>query len=156
MTGSIALKPFFVYGTLLPGEPNDHHFADALERVVPARMRGLRLYDMGYFPMAVAGTADDVIHGALLYVAVDRHAATLAAIDALEGYRPDGPEPSFYEREVRVARAAGASGVEAWVYVGRPEAVNPAARIPGGDWRAYVAGFRADMAQWWATFGRNL
>ncbi|WP_045557424.1 gamma-glutamylcyclotransferase family protein [Streptomyces sp. FxanaA7] len=53
------MLPFFVYGTLRPGEPNHDLFLRG--RTVaeePARMRGMALYDGPGYPYAVESLAD--------------------------------------------------------------------------------------------------
>ncbi len=46
--------PFFVYGTLLPGQPNDELWADSIIKIEAAFLDNSHIYDMGYYPMLVA------------------------------------------------------------------------------------------------------
>ena len=45
--------PFFVYGTLLPGQPNDDLWGDGIAQVETAVLDDSHIYDMGYYPMLV-------------------------------------------------------------------------------------------------------
>ncbi|WP_369217926.1 gamma-glutamylcyclotransferase family protein [Streptomyces flavofungini] len=133
--------PFFVYGTLRPGEPN--HAAYLLGRVSteePAVLPGAALYEGPGYPYAVEDRASGPIRGELVTAVPAAHDPLLAALDLLEVYAPGDPR-NLYERVVReVTRTADGSTVPAWVYVAAPRV---AARlrasgtlIGGGDWTA--------------------
>jgi gamma-glutamylcyclotransferase (GGCT)/AIG2-like uncharacterized protein YtfP len=112
--------PVFVYGTLKAGETNHHWLAGASclgRRLLP----GVRLHDLGPYPMALlTEDATDVIHGELY--AVD--AAGLARLDQLEDF------PHLYDRSLR----ALADGRQAWIYHGSPARVRGTPHVPLGDW----------------------
>ncbi|NBM18640.1 gamma-glutamylcyclotransferase family protein [Streptomyces sp. GC420] len=132
--------PFFVYGTLRPGECN--HDLLLRGRTVleePARLPGALLFDGPGYPYAVEASGAGPVLGEIVHPAPGHYAALLASLDHLEEYAPDDPS-SLYLRVARhVVRPDGVR-VRAWVYlaadrvarelraVGRP--------IPGGDWRA--------------------
>jgi gamma-glutamylcyclotransferase (GGCT)/AIG2-like uncharacterized protein YtfP len=99
--------------------------------VMSCRWSG-RLYDLGSFPGAVPG--DGALCGELFRVRDPRAWCTL---DRYEGARPGNEEASLFVRR-RVSMAAPA-GRTAWVYWynGAPE---ERARVPSGDWAAYVEG----------------
>ncbi|MFA7175332.1 MAG: gamma-glutamylcyclotransferase family protein [Kiritimatiellia bacterium] len=110
-----------VYGTLMTGEPNAHVAADALCRE-PCVITGT-LYDTNWGFPAFVPEGDTRVKGELLEVT----AATLAAMDRLEGY------PGFYDRSMIDVQLPDGSRRQAWVYIMRhlPE---QARAIPGGAW----------------------
>ncbi|MFH0519013.1 gamma-glutamylcyclotransferase family protein [Streptomyces sp. M41] len=132
--------PFFVYGTLRPGEPNHDRFLRGRTLAEePARLVGAHLYDGPGYPYAVdepgaAGT----VRGELVTARPEEYPALLAALDRLEEYAP-GDARNLYERIAReVIRTADATAVRAWVYVAAPSvAARLRARgtlLDGGDW----------------------
>ncbi|MFJ6831676.1 gamma-glutamylcyclotransferase family protein [Streptomyces sp. NPDC091209] len=130
--------PFFVYGTLRPGEHNHDLFLRGRTRSEePGRMSGLVLYAGPGYPYAVEEPGG-VVSGELVTARTEEYEELLAALDALEEYTPGDPR-SLYERVARDAvRADGITAVRAWVYVAAPEV---AARlrtdgklIENGDW----------------------
>ncbi|MFJ8919948.1 Uncharacterized conserved protein YtfP, gamma-glutamylcyclotransferase (GGCT)/AIG2-like family [Streptomyces sp. LamerLS-316] len=149
--------PFFVYGTLLPGERNHDRFLRGRtceER--PAALPGALLYEGPGFPYAVEGHG--TVHGALVTAAPGAYAELLGLLDDLEQFLGPGHPRNLYERVARQAVPApgvphgpgpGESGpgrpgpgesepVRAWVYL----AAGAVARslrtggtpVPGGDW----------------------
>jgi gamma-glutamylcyclotransferase (GGCT)/AIG2-like uncharacterized protein YtfP len=131
--------PFFVYGTLRPGEPNHDLFLRGRTRgEEPARLTGSVLYDGPGYPYAV-DEPGGTVHGELVSALPERYEELLVALDRLEEYAPDDPS-SLYERVPReVRREADGSAVRAWVYLAAPSvAARLRARgrlIESGDWR---------------------
>ncbi|MFF8829458.1 gamma-glutamylcyclotransferase family protein [Streptomyces sp. NPDC015131] len=125
--------PFFVYGTLRPGEPNHERFLrgrTAAEE--PARLAGALLHDGPGYPYLLRGGGQ--VEGELVSAAPGRYEALLSVLDRLEEYFGPGHPLNVYEREVcDVVRARDGATVRAWVYVAAP-AVRPGAAITGGDW----------------------
>ena len=109
----------FVYGTLKRGLANHQHLAGAPAEG-EAVLQGIDLFDLGPFPMAVAGTGRT--HGELYRVDATR----LAALDRFEGV------PRLYER----VRWRLDDGRQAWIYLGRGRQVRHSPRLPGGSWPA--------------------
>ncbi|WP_431780357.1 gamma-glutamylcyclotransferase family protein [Streptomyces chumphonensis] len=128
--------PFFVYGTLRPGE---HHHARTLAgrvaRTTPATLPGFVLYEGPGYPYAVAG--DGEVTGAVIEPAAARYAEVLCVLDALEGYAPGGTA-NLYERVTAGARPVGGGTETVWVYVAAPPLARRlrgrGTRIPSGDW----------------------
>ncbi|MEV6379088.1 gamma-glutamylcyclotransferase family protein [Streptomyces sp. NPDC051773] len=134
------MLPFFVYGTLRPGEPNHDLFLRG--RTVaeqPARMHGMALYDGPGYPYAVEGRGGaGEVSGEIVTAAPEEYAELLRALDQLEEYAPGDPA-NLYERVERPATLADGTVVRAWVYVAAP-AVEAGLRARGkpiesGDWR---------------------
>ncbi|MFJ3493052.1 gamma-glutamylcyclotransferase family protein [Streptomyces sp. NPDC086091] len=131
--------PFFVYGTLRPGEVNhDLLLRGRTRSEVPARLTGAVLYDGPGYPYAVEEPGGTVT-GELVTALPGAYRALLAELDVLEEYRPGDPR-NLYERVARDVLPLGAGApVRAWVYVAAAEV---AARlrtegrlIAGGEWR---------------------
>ncbi|MFG3088018.1 gamma-glutamylcyclotransferase family protein [Streptomyces sp. CAI-85] len=147
--------PFFVYGTLRPGEVNHGLFLRGRTlREEPARLTGAVLYDGPGYPYAVAEPGGTVA-GALITARPEAYARLLAELDRLEEYRPGDPY-SLYERvvcEVTVTVGSATTGtgtgtgtgtegaVPAWVYLAAPAVAAglraDGNRIGGGDWLAH-------------------
>ena len=79
------MLPFFVYGTLRPGEPNHDLFLRG--RTVaeePARMRGMALYDGPGYPYAVEGRGGaGEVSGEIVTAAPEEYAELLRALVAV-------------------------------------------------------------------------
>lgn len=129
----------FVYGTLLPGEPNHGLFlAGRTGSEEPGRLSGAVLYDGPGYPYAVEERGG-VVHGELVTVLPQDYEELLADLDRLEEYTPGDPR-NLYERVERdVHRDGDGPSVRAWVYVAAPAvAARLRARgrlIGSGDWR---------------------
>ncbi|MER5193150.1 gamma-glutamylcyclotransferase family protein [Streptomyces sp. NPDC002755] len=149
--------PFFVYGTLRPGEVNhDLLLRGHTLREEPARLSGAVLYRGPGYPYAVEEPGGTVA-GELVTPHPRAYARLLAELDRLEEYTPGDPRNLYerVEREVAVAgagaglgdgggdgavRPGGVRPVRAWVYVAAP-AVADRLRARGepiesGDWLA--------------------
>lgn len=140
-------RPFFVYGTLLPGQPNAYLWQGTVTDQQPSTLAGSALYDMGSYPMLVE-TGDECVHGIVLHIAEAAYAAVLARLDELEGCTPDQPEDFGYSRVVREVQGENGRSLSAWVYIGQEATVRGLSAIPGGDWAAYVASTFQDIDQW--------
>ncbi|MEU0024548.1 gamma-glutamylcyclotransferase family protein [Streptomyces sp. NPDC006335] len=133
-----ARLPFFVYGTLRPGEVNHDLFLRGRVRSEePCRLVGARLYDGPGYPYVVE-EAGGAVTGELVTPRVDAYTELLVALDELEEYRPGDPR-NLYERVAReVIRTADGTSARAWVYVAAaPVAARLRARgelIESGDW----------------------
>lgn len=149
--------PFFVYGTLLPGEPNhDLFLRGRTARERPAVLPRALLYDGPGYPYAIDGHGR--VHGTLLVAAPGVYGELLGLLDHLEEFLGPGHPRNLYERVVREVELpgpgdrAGESGegpgagesaeseqaVQAWVYLAAA-AVTRSLRtggvlIPEGRW----------------------
>jgi gamma-glutamylcyclotransferase (GGCT)/AIG2-like uncharacterized protein YtfP len=125
----------FFYGTLMAGFDRrrragiDSHLAYIGRGSISAA-----LFDLGLYPAAVPSN-DGRVWGEV-YDITDA-ATVLAALDDIEGYRPDDPDRSLYVRsEVDVILADGAPA-RAWVYFYNAP-LGQAPRIPSGDYLQHV------------------
>ncbi|MGW3290651.1 gamma-glutamylcyclotransferase family protein [Streptomyces sp. NPDC001002] len=133
--------PFFVYGTLRPGEVNhDPFLRGRIHSETPARLTGAVLYDGPGYPYAVEAPGG-VVHGELVTALPAHYEELLAALDRLEEYAPGDPS-NLYERVERGVRCDGGSAgqtVRAWVYVAAPTVAEhlrgQGKLIESGDWR---------------------
>ncbi|MFI9805581.1 gamma-glutamylcyclotransferase family protein [Streptomyces sp. NPDC052301] len=129
--------PFFVYGTLRPGEPNHDLFLRGRTAAAsPARLPGAALYDGPGYPYAVEQPGEEV-RGELVTALPEAYEDLLTALDLLEEYVPDGPR-NLYERVARDAVRTDGIPVRAWVYLAAPPVAARlrarGTRIEGGDW----------------------
>ncbi|MEZ4594383.1 MAG: gamma-glutamylcyclotransferase family protein [Chloroflexota bacterium] len=146
-----AQRPFFVYGTLLPEQPNFALWGEAITAMEPATFHGGQLYDMGFYPMLVRPTVGTgtTVTGQLITVDPSQYDVILPQLDALEGYDPMQPDDSEYQRQtVQVSLANGRSQT-AWVYLGQAKLVTHKPVIPDGDWAAYAAQHQPNLQDWW-------
>jgi gamma-glutamylcyclotransferase (GGCT)/AIG2-like uncharacterized protein YtfP len=140
--------PFFVYGTLLPGQPNAHLWAEAVVAQEAGRMENGRLYDLGSFPILVE-EGDSPVQGVVLYLAPAAYATTLAQLDELEGFDPAQPDAPGYRRVKREVEVGNGRWQTAWVYVGQGLRLNGQEPIPNGDWLKYTQAKMAQIDAWW-------
>ncbi|MEV7283848.1 gamma-glutamylcyclotransferase family protein [Streptomyces sp. NPDC093252] len=132
--------PFFVYGTLRPGEPNHTtHLLGRTHAEEPAHLIGATLYDGPGYPYAVP-TPGETVHGELITARPENYPQLLRALDLLEEYTPGDPRSLYHRADREVLRTADGTSVRAWVYFAAPPV---AARlrahgtlIAGGDWRS--------------------
>lgn len=138
--------PFFVYGSLLPGQMNDHVWGEAIVSQQAAVLANGRLHDLGDYPILLETgdgladkLADETVKGMLITVQAGAYAALLARLDEFENCFPDQPEASDYVRVARDVMVSGAdAAVTAWVYVGQMPTESHCPLVPNGDWAAYV------------------
>ena len=141
--------PFFVYGTLLPDQPNFYLWDDSIIEMQPAKFWGGQLYDMGFYPMLVVEEAETAVHGQLITVRAEAYEAVLQRLDVLEGYDPAQPDSSEYIRQQVSVTLADGRSADAWLYLGQPELVADKPEIPGGNWAVYAAENQQTLQEWW-------
>jgi gamma-glutamylcyclotransferase (GGCT)/AIG2-like uncharacterized protein YtfP len=131
--------PFFVYGTLRPGQGNHQVVEDLLVAVHDAVLDGHVLYEAG-LPYIGSCGAEGTVTGNLLVPGPVAYGEALRRLDRLEGFRP--PDGGLYlRRACQVRLACGLAAGPAWVYHGGGffEYEDPALVVPGGDWAAHRA-----------------
>ena len=104
----------FIYGTLHPDRAPAEIAAAArrLTPIGPATIRA-RLYNLGAYPGAILDATAPAIPGELFTVP---DAATLAALDRYEDFRPADPAASLYLRVETTATLPDRSSKPCWVY----------------------------------------
>ncbi len=130
--------PFFVYGTLRPGEVNHGLFLrgrTAAEE--PAVLPDAALYDGPGYPFAVHRPGSAVV-GELITASPGAYGELLAALDRLEEYGGPGRPGNIYDRIARPALLSDGTQVRAWVYLAAPliarDLRESGNEIAGGDW----------------------
>jgi len=136
---STELLPFFVYGTLLSGQRNHGRVKKYALSIRPARLRGVELWDLGPYPMAILteDPAAEPVTGELIAVAPEHHAAALAALDRLEGvdpHNPTAPGGLYWRALVEVEVEVEGAMETAWVYLGPAKTAKRGERLDHGDW----------------------
>ncbi|MGW1585631.1 gamma-glutamylcyclotransferase family protein [Streptomyces sp. NPDC002386] len=129
--------PFFVYGTLRPGERNhDLFLRGRTDLEEPGRFQGAALYEGPGYPYAVEEPGGTV-SGELVTTARKSYAGLLAELDRLEEYTPGDPR-NLYERVARPVERPDGTTTRAWVYLAAPAVATRlrtgGRRITSGDW----------------------
>lgn len=149
-TAEVERLPFFVYGTLLPYQPNFSLWPSRIALTAPVHLGSAALYDMGSYPMLIEEGVGRV-RGALIEVPAMHYAPVVQALDALEMYDPVAPERSLYLRVARQVELPDGSLRRAWVYIGKPQAVVGREAF-GGDWVGYASASQTGINAWWAWY----
>lgn len=141
--------PFFVYGTLLPAQPNFVLWEQAITRIVPATLGHARLFDMGHYPMLVEELGATAF-GAIITIRPEQYSDIMERLDFLEGYDPAHPDAGEYIRVKRIARLNTGLPQAIWVYTGRREQV--IGRPPlDQSWSSYCYQQERELLAWWAN-----
>jgi gamma-glutamylcyclotransferase (GGCT)/AIG2-like uncharacterized protein YtfP len=125
----------FFYGTLMAGF--DRRRRAGIDQKLAYIGRGsikAALFDLGIYPAAVP--APDGLAWGEVYQMTDP-TVVLAALDDIEGYRPDDPDRSLYRRELSDVVLPDGSHAEAWVYFYNAP-LGQAPRISSGDYLNHV------------------
>jgi gamma-glutamylcyclotransferase (GGCT)/AIG2-like uncharacterized protein YtfP len=148
--------PFFVYGTLLPDQPNYDLLAEETLEQRTAYFPDGRLYDLGPYPMLLEGDGR-LVKGVVYTIKESDYPTILHRLDALEGFDPQNPSAGDYRRVERQVKLEDARSVKAWVYLGKQSLVSGANLIRSGDWVAYTRKYEDKIAAWWAKwrFGKT-
>ncbi|WP_412079318.1 gamma-glutamylcyclotransferase family protein [Streptomyces xanthophaeus] len=130
--------PFFVYGTLRPGEVNHDLFLRG--RTVseePGLLPDTALYEGPGYPYALHRPGPGAV-GELITAEPGAYGELLVALDRLEEYEGPGRPGNMYDRMAREVLRPDGSSVLAWVYLASPllarELRTSGTEIPGGDW----------------------
>jgi gamma-glutamylcyclotransferase (GGCT)/AIG2-like uncharacterized protein YtfP len=121
----------FFYGTLMAGF--DRRRRAGIDPKLTYMGRGsiqAALFDLGIYPAAVPAP-EGLVWGEVY--ALTEPDPVLAALDDIEGYRPDDPDRSLYTRAKASVRMPDGSSEEAWVYFYNAP-LGQAERIESGDY----------------------
>lgn len=152
--------PFFVYGTLRPGEGN-YSWALAGKTVTEqtAYLEGATMYGNRGFPYVLLTPGENTVTGTLCHVRDAEYSEILDSLDGLEGYYGPG-ERNHYDRVIRTVTTEDGVEVEAYVYVASAayadnvKATQPV--IESGDWLEHLGTslvpVRDDTDNWWETY----
>ena len=140
--------PFFVYGTLLPGQPNYRLWGDSISRMEYGRIKDCQLFDMGAYPM-MGESKEKYVHGMLVFVIPEHTNEMIIKIDELEGYDPEKHGESAYNREMREVELESKKTVTVWVYLGHKKYIDQERPVPGGKWAKPVARKKKEHQDWW-------
>ncbi|TQK44477.1 gamma-glutamylcyclotransferase (GGCT)/AIG2-like uncharacterized protein YtfP [Streptomyces sp. SLBN-118] len=137
--------PFFVYGTLRPGEINHDlflHGRTAAEE--PAVLADAVLYEGPGYPYALLEPGGGTVAGEVVTAAPGEYGELLGVLDRLEECVAPGHPRNLYERLAREVRLPDGTAVRAWVYVAAPGVARKlratGTPIPGGDWTGRLSG----------------
>ena len=125
----------FFYGTLMAGF--DRRRRAGIDPKLTYRGRGAiraALFDLGIYPAAVPAP-EGRVWGELYEMA--EPVAVLAALDDIEGYRPDDPDKSLYSRAPTEVTMPDGTTEQAWVYFYNAP-LGRAPRIASGDYLEHV------------------
>ncbi|MDC0527035.1 gamma-glutamylcyclotransferase, partial [Euryarchaeota archaeon] len=123
--------PFFVYGTLIPDQPNYYLWKDSIADTKNGIIKNYQLFDMGHYPMILQSEGNNV-HGMLMYVNDEDYEKITKIIDNLEGYNPENHGNSAYNREMRDIELKNGESEKAWIYIGSKEYVKEENGVKNG------------------------
>ena len=125
----------FFYGTLMAGF--DRRRRAGIDGKLAYVGRGsieAALFDLGIYPAAVPAP-EGVVWGEVYDM--EDASQVLAALDDIEGYRPDDPDRSLYTRQQAPVTLPDGTTAPAWVYFYNAP-LGQAPRIPSGDYLEHV------------------
>ena len=139
--------PFFVYGTLIPDQPNYYLWKDSIINTKNGLIKDYQLFDMGHYPMIVESNGDTV-HGMLIYIKNEDYDKITKIIDNLEGYNPEKHGSSAYNREIHDIELENRESKKAWIYIGSKEYINEESTVEGGNWVKHISKKERNR-DWW-------
>ena len=139
--------PFFVYGTLIPDQPNYYLWKDSIVSTKDGLIKNYQLFDMGHYPMIVESEGKKV-HGILMHVKNEDYTKVTKIIDNLEGYNPENHGSSAYNREMRDIELEDGKIEKAWIYIGSKEYVNEENKVKDGNWVKHISK-KEGSKDWW-------
>ena len=133
--------PFFVYGTLRPGQPGAHHLVTKKTVLIkPGRADSLSLHHLpGFLYPHAAESAGHQVIGDVIWVHPDERRDLVERTDAYEEFYPDDPIGSEYERVLIPVTFPNPvhPAVLAWTYLARGKTraqLTEANRVTDGNW----------------------
>ena len=139
--------PFFVYGTLIPDQPNYYLWKDSIVATKKGLIQNYQLFDMGHYPMIVESEGNNV-HGMLIYIKNEDYDKITKVIDNLEGYNPENHGSSAYKREIRDIELEDGETEKAWIYIGSEEYVKKENVVKDGNWIKHIS-MKEEGEDWW-------
>ena len=139
--------PFFVYGTLIPDQPNYYLWKDSIADTKNGLIRNYQLFDMGHYPMIIKSEGNNV-NGMLMYIKTEDYDKITKIIDNLEGYNPEKHGSSAYNREIRDIELENGELEKAWIYIGSKEYIKKENAVKDGNWVKHVSEKEEDN-DWW-------
>ena len=139
--------PFFVYGTLIPDQPNYYLWKDSIADTKNGIIKNYQLFDMGHYPMIVKSEGNNV-HGMLMYVNDKDYEKITKIIDNLEGYNPENHGSSAYNREMRDIEVYSGELEKAWIYIGSEKYIKKENAVKDGNWVKHISKKEGNK-DWW-------
>ena len=139
--------PFFVYGTLIPDQPNYYLWKDSIANTKKGILKNYELFDMGHYPMIIQSEGNNV-HGMLMYIENEDYNKITKIIDNLEGYNPENHGSSAYNRELRNIELENGELEKAWIYIGSKEYVKKKNTVKNGNWVKHISK-KEGSKDWW-------
>ena len=127
----------FFYGTLM--SPFNRPGRQRISPKLNFKGRGFiqaALFDLGIYPAAVPSDDNSKVWGEV-YETIDL-APVLAALDEIEGHRPNEPERSLYTRVLTDTTLEDGRVVQAWTYFYNAP-LGQAQRIASGDYLDHLS-----------------
>ena len=139
--------PFFVYGTLIPDQPNYYLWKDSIIGTKNGMIKNYELFDMGHYPMIVESEGNNV-HGMLMSIKDKNYEKITKIIDNLEGYNPENHGSSAYNREMRDIEFESGELEKAWIYIGREKYIKKENAVKDGNWVKHISKKKGNK-DWW-------
>ena len=126
----------FFYGTLMSGfrRPGRARLDTALRPLGRASIRAA-LFDLGIYPAAIPADDNSTVWGETYETS--EAASVLAALDEIEGYRPNEPDRSLYTRVLVDVTLEDGRVEKAWTYFYNAP-LGRAQRIASGDYLEHL------------------
>ncbi len=139
--------PFFVYGTLIPDQPNYYLWKDSIADTKNGIIKNYQLFDMGHYPMIVEAKGINV-NGMLMHVRTEDYDRITKIIDNLEGYNPENHGSSAYNREIRDIELDSGGLEKAWIYIGSEKYIKKENAVKDGNWVKHISKKEGNK-DWW-------
>ena len=139
--------PFFVYGTLIPDQPNYYLWKDSIVDTKNGLIQNYQLFDMGYYPMIVKSEGNNV-YGMLMYIKNEDYDKIIKIIDNLEGYDSENHGSSAYNREMCDVELESGEVEKAWFYLGNIKYIQSEKNVESGNWVEHVSKKKGNQ-DWW-------
>ncbi|OIR22311.1 MAG: hypothetical protein BET99_04770 [Marine Group III euryarchaeote CG-Epi2] len=142
--------PFFVYGTLIPDQPNYYLWKDSITDTKNGIIKNHQLFDMGHYPMIIQSEGNNV-HGMLMYIKDEDYEKITKIIDNLEGYNPEKHGMSAYNREIRDIELENCKLEKAWIYIGSEKYIKKENTVKDGNWVNHISKKEGNEGWWKKT-----